>query len=53
MERPEGHLEHGSFKLARQFPRGTFTEDGEGGKTLEELGLTQMQEALFVESTSG
>ncbi|CAJ1943592.1 unnamed protein product [Sphenostylis stenocarpa] len=38
----------GSYRLVRPYPRRAFS-DGESGATLAELGLTNKQEALFLE----
>ncbi|PIN01741.1 putative regulator of the ubiquitin pathway (contains UAS and UBX domains) [Handroanthus impetiginosus] len=39
----------GSYRLVRPYPRRAFS-DGEGVSTLNELGLTSKQEALYLES---
>lgn len=39
----------GTYRLVRPYPRRAFS-DGEGALTLNELGLTSKQEALFLES---
>jgi len=39
----------GNYRLVRPYPRRAFS-DGESGLTLNELGLTSKQEALFLES---
>ncbi|KAG5544408.1 hypothetical protein RHGRI_016983 [Rhododendron griersonianum] len=38
----------GSYRLVRPYPRRAF-DDGESASTLNELGLTSKQEALFLE----
>ncbi|KAI9079824.1 hypothetical protein K1719_038234 [Acacia pycnantha] len=38
----------GTYRLVRPYPRRAFS-DGEGASTLDELGLTNKQEALFLE----
>ena len=47
------HLEAGMYRLVAQFPRRAFENLAEGAPTLEAVGLTQKQEALFVEMTGG
>jgi hypothetical protein len=47
------HLEAGTFRLAAQYPRRLFENHAEGAPTLEAAGLTQKQEQLFVEMTTG
>ena len=45
------HLEAGTYRLVAQFPRRSFENKAEGAPTLQDAGLTQKQEALFVEMT--
>lgn len=45
------HLEADTYRLVAQFPRRAFENKAEGAPTLQEVGLTQKQEALFVEMT--
>ena len=47
------HLEAGTYRLVSQFPRRSFENMAEGAPTLEQAGLNQKQEALFVEMTTG
>lgn len=42
-------IKPGTYRLVRPYPRRAFS-DGESSSTLEELGLTSKQEALFLES---
>ncbi|PWA53751.1 ubiquitin-like superfamily protein [Artemisia annua] len=42
-------IKPGTYRLVRPYPRRAFS-DGESSLTLEELGLTSKQEALFLES---
>ena len=43
------HLAPGTYRLMSQFPRRAFEDHAPGAPTLEEAGLTQKQEALFVD----
>jgi hypothetical protein len=43
------HVEPGTYRLVSQFPRRSFENHAEGAPTLEQAGLTQRQEALFVD----
>ena len=43
------HLAPGTYRLMSQFPRRAFEDHAEGAPTLEQVGLTQKQEALFVD----
>ena len=43
------HLEHGTYRLVSQFPRRSFEDRTQGNPTLEQAGLTEKQEALFVD----
>lgn len=43
-----GGVSPGAYRLVRQYPRRAFT-DGEQGSSLSDLGLTNKQEALFLE----
>ena len=43
------HLAPGTYRLMSQFPRRAFEDHAEGAPTLEQAGLTQKQEALFVD----
>eukprot|EP00252_Welwitschia_mirabilis_P022128 TRINITY_DN5896_c0_g1_i1.p1 TRINITY_DN5896_c0_g1~~TRINITY_DN5896_c0_g1_i1.p1 ORF type:complete len:589 (-),score=133.51 TRINITY_DN5896_c0_g1_i1:345-2111(-) len=45
-----GGVRPGMYRLVRQYPRRAFTE-GEHDSTLNDLGLTSKQEALFLELT--
>lgn len=47
------HLEPNTYRLVSQFPRRSFENMADGAPTLEAVGLTQKQEALFVELTTG
>jgi hypothetical protein len=43
------HLAPGTYRLMSQFPRRAFEDHAEGAPSLEQVGLTQKQEALFVD----
>ena len=43
------HLAPGTYRLMSQFPRRAFEDHAPGAPTLEQAGLTQKQEALFVD----
>ena len=47
------YLDAGTFRLVAQYPRRLFENHAEGAPTLEAAGLTQKQEQLFVEMTTG